>query len=297
MKIKLIITVFVVSFSTIQAQNELLIEANDSIKIYETYIAVNSKNNVFPKFYKNGLLYASTEKNEKTTLFYSDLKSPPVKIKNTSKVQLGAVALYNDDIYFTGTNKKISSNGFNNFAIYKAKLLDFKISKSKQLIFCNKEFKYTDPAISKNGDELLVVSNEKGVPHILKLTKTSNGEWVKNQIIFIAQPGFTIVNPYFFDENTIYFSYDFGEAEISHINANRKQGKFKIDEIHYASKSSFNLYKIVCKKGKWQLPVKVDKLNSEFDEFGLLFTSEITGFLNTFRYNNTDNIYYFEIIK
>ena len=296
MKKKILITLLCVSVSIIQAQNETIVEANDSINIFETYIAVNSKSNLFPEFYKNGLLYASTEKKEKPTFFYCDLNSPAIKIKNTSKIQLGSVATFNDEIYFTGYNKN-SSNGSYNYAIYKAKLNDFKVSKSKQLKICNKEYNYADPAISKNGKQLLVVSNEKGFPHILKLSRANDDEWSKSEIVFISQPGFTILNPYFFDENTIYFSYDFGEVKISHVNAEKEQGKLKINEIHYDPKSSFNIYKITRENNKWQLPIKVDKLNSEFDDLGVLFSSDTSGFINTFRYNNTDNIFYFEINK
>ena len=36
-------------------------------------------------------------------------------------------------------------------------------------------------------------------------------------------------------------------------------------------------------------------LNSEFDDVGVLFLTETTGYLTSFRYDDSDNIYYFKL--
>ena len=57
----------------------------------------------------------------------------------------------------------------------------------------------------------------------------------------------------------------------------------------------FNIYKIERNNGTWGIPIKATMFNSEFDELGVLFSSKSSGYLTTYRFNNNDNIYYFEL--
>ena len=73
-----------------------------------------------------------------------------------------------------------------------------------------------------------------------------------------------------------------------------KIGPFRFLDRNY-EEGVFNIYKTNRVNGKWTLPQKVTVFNSKFDDLSVIFKTERTGFLNTFRYDNTDNIYYFEL--
>ena len=97
-----------------------------------------------------------------------------------------------------------------------------------------------------------------------------------------------------FDENTIYFSSNASSGKIEEVLYTLDNGKFAVSEF-VIEKSSFNIYKTIKNNGIWQLPVKVSMFNSEFDDLGVVFKTPKSGYLNSFRYNNSDNIYYFEL--
>ena len=141
---------------------------------------------------------------------------------------------------------------------------------------------------------MVVVSNEKGSYHLLELIRNENDEWERGEIIFIAQPNFMLLNPTIYDKNTIYFSSNFFKGKIKEVKKKLEDGKLVYTEI-YREKGVFNIYKTVKEKGIWQLPKKVHEFNSEFDELGVIFKTKKSGYLSTFRYNNTDNVYYFEL--
>jgi tRNA G26 N,N-dimethylase Trm1 len=288
----IIILAFCYSFIATSQQNSL-IEYTDSIHFFETSISINSKDNLAPSLYKNGLIYASKRNSGNYNFFYSNLISTPIKIKNTSKVQLGSITTFNNEIYFTGNNKKVSTKGNVNLIIYKGTFTNFKITDVSKLKICNREFSYTDPSILGNGQQMVVATNEKGIPHLLKLTRNKNNEWVKSEVIYISQ-GYEIVNPYFYDENTVYFSSNVNEGKITHVKGKITNNGFKVIETH-RDPGVFNIYKIVRINGKWELPKKVHILNSEFDDLGVVFVTKNSGFINTYRFNNNDNIFYFEI--
>ena len=39
----------------------------------------------------------------------------------------------------------------------------------------------------------------------------------------------------------------------------------------------------------------MEAFNSEFDDLGVIFINEKSGYLTSFRYSDSDNIYYFEL--
>jgi hypothetical protein len=103
-----------------------------------------------------------------------------------------------------------------------------------------------------------------------------------------------LLNPTIFNKNTIYFASNFFKGKINEVKNNYADGKLAYTEI-FREKGVFNIYKTEKVNGIWQLPKKAHEFNSEFDDLGVIFNTEKSGYLTTFRYNNTDNIYYFEL--
>ncbi len=298
MKYCFISTLFltIYTFSTMKAQGESLIFENDSIAIYDTYLSLNSKENISPEIFENGILYASENNQGLYKLYFSDLESSPQKIKINSNFQTGKTAVYKNEIYFTKSiiNSK-NGNSYNyDLTIFKGILEKNKVSKVTPLSICKKGFSYGHPAISKNGNQMVIITNEKGFYHLLELKRGSNNEWQRAEVIFIAQTSFKIINPTIYNENTIYFSSNVHQGKVKSVEYAIENEKPVISNVIY-EEGVFNIYKTKRIDGKWTLPQKVTVFNSEFDDLSVVFKTENTGFLNTFRYDNTDNIYYFEL--
>lgn len=275
---------------------EKLISETDSIAIFETYISLNSTENIAPIIYNDGLIYASANKSNYYQLYYSDLKSKSKKIKIGSNYKSGLVAVYKNEIYFTDILQNSISDSSINLAINNGKIEDFKVSKARTLPICKKEFYYEYPAISRDGKQMAIVTNENGMIHLLELTLNNENEWVRSSVVFIAQVNFNIINPTFYNENTIYFSSNMisGKTNINKVKYKIEDGEPIITNVIYET-DVYNIYKISRIKGRWQLPEKQTILNSDFDDLGVVFKTEKSGYINTFRYDNTDNIYYFEL--
>ena len=154
MKIRIALCLFFFVFKII-AQEKILITENDEISLFETYLSLNSEGNIFPAVYGEGLIYASNHKSSFYKLYFSDLKSKSTKFKIGSKYNLGAVATFENEIYFTGTSKNADSKGDYNFTIYKGILSDFKVKDVVQLQVCNLDFSFTYPTISKEDYEYI----------------------------------------------------------------------------------------------------------------------------------------------
>ncbi|UMB53105.1 hypothetical protein MKD41_12260 [Lutibacter sp. A64] len=277
------------------AQEKLLISENNDLRLFETYLSLNSGGNIFPTIYNEGLIYASNHENNNYKLLYSDLKSESQKIKIGSKYSLGAVTIFKNEIYFTGITRKLSTSGTNNFTIYKGIIEDFKVKKIKRLPVCSLNFSYTYPTISKDGSKMLVVTNERGRLHLLEFIRNKDNQWEKGEVVYISHPEFEIINPTFYNENTIYFASNTYEGEITGVvYTSDNEGNNKISEV-IREQGSFNIYKIERNNLAWGIPIKQDMFNSDFDELGVVFINENSGYLNSFRYSNTDNIYYFEL--
>ena len=291
-RIAIVLCCFVLN---ITAQEKILISENDSIRIFETYISLNSSGNIFPTIYNEGLIYASNYKSNNYKLLYSDLKSESQKFKIGPKYNLGAVAIFKNEIYFTGVTKKLSSFGTNNYTIYKGIIEDSKVKKIERLSICSLDFSYTYPTISKDGSKLLVVSNEKGRLHLLEFIRNEANQWEKGEVVYISHPEFEIINPTFYDENTIYFASNIYDGKItSVVYITDDEGKAKVSEVN-REQGSFNIYKIEKINGIWRIPIKLDEFNSDFDDLGVIFIDKKSGYLNSFRYSDSDNIYYFEL--
>lgn len=272
------------------AQERLLIKETDSIQLFETHLSNISDGNIFPSFYKNGLVYVSDFNSKYFQVFYSDLNSESIKIPLKGKFHFGSVCIFGNDIYFTGKTREYNST------ILKGVIEGFKVTKVKKLPFCNDDFTYSDPVISKDGKQLVVVSSEKDIFHLIEFVKNENNEWEKKSVPYISHPSFDIINPTIYDENTIYFSANIYKGAVKKVNyAKDENGKIIIQGVE-REEGAFNIYKVERTKGAiWGIPEKVNALNSEFDELGVIFDSENTGYLTTFRFNSNDNIYYFKL--
>ena len=141
---------------------------------------------------------------------------------------------------------------------------------------------------------MVVVSNENGAFHLLQLKRNEKGKWEKDYVIFISQLNFEIINPTYFDEKTIYFASNKQNGRIKSLKYKVENDSIKVLNTEY-EKGVFNIYKIEKNKDSWGLPQKMSILNSEFDDVGVLFLTEKTGYLTSFRYDDSDNIYYFKI--
>jgi hypothetical protein len=279
----------------LKAQEKLLISENEGLKLFETHISLNSTGNIFPTIYNQGLIYASNYKSSNYKLFYSNLESESQKFKIGSKYNLGAVAIFNNEIYFTGITKKLSALGTNNYTIYKGKIEDFKVKEIAKLPVCSLDFSYTYPTISKDGQKMLVITNEKGRLHLLELIRTKNNEWEKGEVVNISHPEFEIINPTYYNENTIYFASNINNGKITRVAYDTgEEGEIHITEVE-REKGSFNIYKIEKKGKSWGIPVKMDIFSSDFDDLGVIFINENSGYLTTYRYSDSDNIFYFEL--
>jgi hypothetical protein len=275
---------------------EKLISETDSIAIFDTYISLNSSENVSPVIYNDGIIYASAHKSNDYQLFFSDLKSKSKKIKTGRNYNSGLVAVYKDDIYFMENLNHSTSDSSFNLTIKKGVFENFKISKTTPLPICKNGFYYEYPAISGDGKQMAIVTNENGMVHLLELTRNNENEWSRSSVVFIAQVNFNIINPTFYNENTMYFSSNMihGKVKIDGVKYEMKDGQPKITDVFYET-GVYNIYKIVRIEGRWQLPVKQTIFSSDFDDLGVVFKTEKSGYINTFRYDNTDNIYYFEL--
>lgn len=286
---------FCLFFLNIKAQEKILIVEDQDIGLFETHLSLNSSGNIFPTIYKDGLIYVSNHNSNNYKLLYSDLKSEPQKFKIGSKYNLGAVAIFNNEIYFTGVTKELSTAGTNNFTIYKGIIEDFKVKKIEKLPICSLDYSYTYPTISKDGSKMLVVSNEKGRLHLLEFIRNDANKWEKGSVVYISHPEFEIINPTFYNENTIYFASNVFDGKVTGVlYVTDEEGKAHVAEVK-REQGSFNIYKVEKSNGIWGIPIKQDLFNSDFDDLGVIFIDENTGYLNTFRYSNSDNIYYFEL--
>jgi hypothetical protein len=278
----------------INAQENNLIFESDSLQLYHTYISINSEENIYPSVFNNGLLYISSYKSNYYNLFFTDLISETKKIRTNILFNLGPAAVVENHIYFTGNSKRLSNNRNYNLTIYKATFNKFRITKPKELAICNNNFNYAHPAISKDGNKMVIVTNENNTFHLLELVKNSLNEWERGEVLFIAQANFEIVSPTYFDDNTIYFASNYYKGGIAKVTAVQDNGDLKIVDVERET-GDFNIYKIKRINGQWQLPLLAHEFNSEFDDLGVIFTSDKTGYLTTYRFNNTDNIYYFKL--
>ena len=80
---------FLSAFKQSKAQELYLIEETDSIQIFETYLSNTSKGNLFPTFYKNGLLYVSNFQTKEHELYFSDLQNLRKKLNWVLSLILG----------------------------------------------------------------------------------------------------------------------------------------------------------------------------------------------------------------
>ncbi len=294
MKLYLSMFFLVVCTVVAKAQEKVLITETDSIKLFETYVSAHSSENIFPTFYDKGIIYASNHNSKFYNLYYSDLQSSSSSIKIGPKFAMGPLAVFGNEIYFTRYSNKRSSTGIFNVTIYKGILENLRVSKIKKLPICNYEYAYSHPAISKDGNSMVVVTNEKDIFHLLQLKRNSKGIWEKGDVIFIAQSNIELLNPTIYDENTIYFSSNSFSATIKKVENMYENGKLMYMDV-YREQGDFDIYKLTKVNGRWKLPIKAHELNSEFDDLGVIFKTEKTGYLTTFRFNDTDNIYYFEL--
>jgi len=182
MKTNIIILFSLFYCLSIKAQEGFLIKETDSIQLFETHLSNISDGNLFPSFYRNGLLFVSNFDTNLHNLYYSDLELEKIKIPLRGKFNFGAASIYGSTIYFTGKTKSFNS------IIYKGVIENLKVSKVEKLSFCNDKFSYSDPAISKDGQQLIVVSNERELLHIIEFVKNDENNWEKKSVPFIHIP-------------------------------------------------------------------------------------------------------------
>ena len=277
-------------------QEQTIIFESDSIVLSDTYISKNTSNNIFPSLYKNGLFYCSDKNGMGYRSYFSDLASKSKTIRLGVRYVFGPSAVFENEIYFTRYSTKSSSDGIFNVLLYKGQLEDLKVKGAKPMEICDKEFAYTHPAISKDGKFMVVVTNENGAFHLLSLKRTENGEWERDKVVFITQGKGEIINPTIYDSNTIYFALNSYDGKVKEVEEIYQDGKLVFTDV-YREQGDFDIYMVKRSDGIWGIPHKAAVFNSEFDDLGVLFTTPNKGYLTTFRYNDADNIYFFELKK
>jgi len=286
--------VFGLLISSLTAQERELIFQSDSISIYESEVSKTSKDNLFPVLYNNGLIYNTVDKNDYYNPHYIDSTLKKHKIKIGLKYRLGGLSIFKNTIFFTGISRKADNYYDYNLTVYKGILEKNKVSKIRKLKICDPNSTYAHPAVSPDGSKLVVVTNEKNRFHLLELTKDDKGDWTQKELVYIIHPSFDIINPTYFGENTIYFSSNYYDGSVTGLKFDIIRGKVD-HEVRDMETGSFNIYKVERFNEQWGIPVKVPSLNSESDDLGALFITEKTGYITSYRYSNTDNIYYFEL--
>lgn len=280
MKYLLPVFFFICALSNAFCQiNVLIDEPNDSVRIYETYISENLPNASMPIKYKDGLIFNSKMDTAFYSLYYTDLESEIVKIEISNQnynVGKATVSSFNDDIFFTMNScpKHTFNSGEKicNLAVFEGKILDFKIQDFDKIGICKNEFNYWSPSISVDGTNIVIVTNEGGSYQLVEIFKDNRNTWVKGDVLYTSPDKSPILNPSSINQDEIYFA-----CSIK------------------GSLSGFDIYKIVKKNGKWQTPENVKYLNSEFDDTGVCFVTNNSGYITTNRYTAEDNIYYFQM--
>ncbi len=277
------------------AQKGALISENDTIAIFESIVSKKSAENLYPTPYKNGLLYTSAFKSDYYRLVFSDGKEDPKRIRISKKFQLGPVSIFENEIYFTGMSRYMNANGEPHLTILKGIIEDFKVTKSKELDVCLAGYTYAHASVSSDGKSMVVVTNENDVYHLLEFKRNEKNEWERGKPIFITQLNFKILNPVFVGDNTVYFSSNIFDGKESDREYEQVDEKLVLVGVRREN-VSFNIYKI--QKGTnnvWSIPKKVEALSSESDDLGVQFIDEKSGYLSTYRYDNTNNIFFFEL--
>ena len=278
------------------AQKGELIFENDSIALYESLVSKDSYENLYPTPYNEGILYTSAFNNDYYRLFFSNGKDKPEKVRISKRFQLGPVSVFNNEIYFTGMSRYMNEKGEPHLSILKGNLEDLKVTKAKELELCIDGYTYAHANISKDGKTMILVTNEFDVYHIKEYKRnTINDEWERGEPVFITQLNFKILNPVFQGENTIYFSSNMFDGKDSNKVYEQVDEKMVLLEVK-SQNVSFNIFKIERNQnGEWSIPKKVTALSSEFDDVGVQFIDEKSGYISTYRYDNTNNIFYFEL--
>ena len=234
----------------------------------------NKKFNDFaPSFYKDGILFLS-DRGSGTVfpdLYYSDFVAAPVKLKFHNNKHFLGQSFYdvsNDILYITKTSNEPSDNNRRNIAIYKSKIKKGKIVKLKKLSFCDPNYSYAYPQILDG--KLLISSNAvDGLYSLIQYTSVK-GKWYQEKVIFSDTS--PILYPSYKDKNTLFF-------------ASKRAG----------GKGGSDLYKIVKRNGEWSEPLNLSAFNSEYDELGLLFIDNKSGYLSSNRLDHKDHIFKFTI--
>ena len=295
MSVKRFLLILLFGSTVLYAQKGELIFDNDTIAIYESIVSKSSAENLYPHAYKNGLLYTSAHKSNYYRLLFSNGKEKPEKIKISKRFQLGPVSIFKNEIYFTGMSRYMNSNGQPHLTILKGKIDGLKVTKVKELKGLKDGYTYAHANISSDGNTMVLVTNENDVYHLLEFKRNENNEWERGEPIFITQLNFKILNPVFVGDDTIYFStnmFDGQQSNRQYENINDKMVLVGVERDNV----SFNIFKLEKDAmNAWSIPVKVEALSSDFDDLGVQFIDEKSGYLSTYRYDNTNNIFYFEL--
>lgn len=295
MSAKQILLIFLFGSMVSYAQKGDLIFENDTVAIYESIVSKKTSENLYPHTYKNGLLYTSAHKSDYYKLMFSDGNEKPKKIRISNRFQLGPVSIFENEIYFTGMSKYMTANGQPHLTILKGKIEDFKVTKAKELKGLIDGYTYAHANISPDGKTMVLVTNENDRYHLLEFKRNEKNEWEKGEPIFITQLNFKILNPVFVGDDTIYFSSNIFNGNEGNRQYEKVDDKMVLVGVEN-NNVSFNIFKLERGEGnKWSIPLKVEALSSNFDDLGVHFIDEKSGYLSTYRYDNTNNIFYFEL--
>lgn len=286
--------VFLVSFCAFGQKGELIFE-DEKVILYESFLSASSSENLFPIPFKDGVLFSSAHNSDYYRLYFQQPKGKRERVRISNRYQLGAVATFENEIYYTAMSKYMTANHEPHLTIFRGELDELKVKSQKELSFCVDGYTYAHPNISKDGSKMVIVTNEKDVYHILELKRNENNEWERSAPVFITQLNFKILNPTYLGPDTIYFSANIFNGKVGDTRYEMVNDKMVLVDVQ-GEDASFNIYKVERKEsGTWSIPVLVESLSSNSDDLGVQFIDKQKGYVSTYRYDNTNNIFYFEL--
>ncbi len=278
---KAIVTLGLICIALIFGGKYNISESTFTQKGYEYFLPVK---------FKDGIFFAS-KKNEDIffKLYYSEnvekkkFKRPiEVELPFSSKIAHVAPGEFIEEtgeFYFT-SNSLDDTSEIKELVIFKSQIENFKLKNVELLKICKPNFSYCHPTFSKDGLKMILSSGEISELNSDERTDFNLYEYVRATIY----DDWKLVRN-LEEINTSSFDY-FPRLMSDSLLIFSSYGKEITKDLNlYSSKLN--------KEGIWEEATLLEHLNSEFDDFGITFINEESGYFSSDR-NGQDNIFYFE---
>lgn len=255
---------------------------NEQYQISKTTIAEYGQEEFLPTKFEDGIIFSLKEDDENFyNLYYSEiiekeeLEEPiEIKISYKSKFSHFAPAEYIEETgeFFFTSNNLNSQSGIKKLAIFKAQIEDLKLKNIVRLKICNINFNYCHPTFSRDGLTMILSSDENGELNLFKYTRSNiDSNWGLVRSLDEINTNDFDSFPNLINDSLLVFS-SYGKEQTSSLN-------LYLSELN--------------ETGKWEEPKFMEYLSSEYDDFGITFINQESGYLSSKR-DGQDNIFYFE---